>query len=185
MNPLEEKILELSKGKNLRDALEEWEVSQEATESFAHSARLTTESFEKPRCLCGHDIKRVFSARHILSNNVITPIGFVCMKHFKDFESSKFYKTFVSSQKIHCKDCGTDIINETAYKIHCNSTKHKKNIGSKPCEICESRVKFYVGYEPIWCFKCYKKWFKEKTKNMGKEQREQARYMTREQIEQY
>lgn len=118
--------------------------------------------FEKcnTQCICGNKITKIFKAVNMLNGTVLEPIGCVCIQRFCEeskLKNTEFYQSFMESQKVHCKDCGINIINESAFKVHMKTKKHIDNIDSWPCLACGKRIK---SDNPTWktrCLKCFKK----------------------------
>ena len=149
MDPLSERILALSKSKFIENALYEWVIDYD-------------EEPESTSCICGHSISRIFKAKNTINGNVISPLGCVCIEKFKG--DSRFYQSFKKCQRVWCDDCGTFIINQPAFNVHIHCEKHKRNIGSWPCEDCGVRI---TSDNEKWitrCKKCYVKNIKKNPK---------------------
>lgn len=141
-----DKMLGLSNAPTIKEAVKEW-----ITEFVRDKST---------NCICGHRILKVFRAVNTVNNNVLDPIGSVCIKNFCEelqLCDTVFYKTYLDSLRVLCPDCGVSLINQTAFNMHVNSRKHKNNIGSWPCEDCGVRISCDNAKWMTRCLKCYKK----------------------------
>ena len=138
---LKVKILENSESKIFNEAKKEWSVVKKLDDG-------------DDNCICSHDIYERFVIKNILNNNILKPIGNICIKNF---EEEKMMLEVEELNKIFCNDCGYQLSNKYTYETHITSKKHIKNMGSKKCLDCDVRI---LNGQPEWktrCVDCYKR----------------------------